>query len=108
MIVIQTAIPIDPDERERALDAIADLAERSRAEDGALAYRATTDVEEPNVVRFFEQYEDVSALRAHVETDHYEAWTERLPNFVDGRMETTQFELDDPPETVEFGVEELD
>ncbi|WP_192498373.1 putative quinol monooxygenase [Halorussus halophilus] len=108
MIVVQTSIPIDPDRRAEALDEIAELAEQSRAEDGTLDYRATTDIENPNVVRFFEQYEDVAALEAHVETEHYEEWTEQLPKFVDGRMKTTQFRSDGDPKTVEFGVEDLD
>nr|WP_255679301.1 antibiotic biosynthesis monooxygenase [Haladaptatus salinisoli] len=65
-----------------------------------------TDVENPNVLRFFEQYEAVAALEAHVETDHYRVFNDDLPNFVDGRIETIRFLADDS-ETVDFDIDEL-
>lgn len=108
MYVVLTSIPIDPAQRDDALDLVRDLAEQSRAEPGTVAYHATTDVNDPNVVRFVERYEDVEALEAHVETDHYERFVDALPEYVDGEMETTQFAVDGEVHTTRFGVEELD
>ncbi|WP_435180034.1 putative quinol monooxygenase [Halorussus sp. AFM4] len=98
MIVVHAAVPIDPDRREEALERVRALAEQSRAEDGVVDYRATTDVDDPNVVRFFERYEDRPALDAHGETDHYREWVEALPDILGGDVddvEVTQFAVTD-------------
>ncbi|WP_440989636.1 putative quinol monooxygenase [Haloarchaeobius baliensis] len=108
MYVVLTSVPIDPDRREEALELFADLAERSRAEPGTVAYDATVDVSDRNVVRFVERYEDAEAAEAHTETEHYERFVDRLPEFVAGEMETTQFAVDGEVHTVSFGVDELD
>ena len=98
MIVVHASVPVSPDRRERALERVADLAARTRTEDGVIDYRATTDIDEPNVVRFFEQYEDESALEAHMETDHYGEWLDALPDFLDGELrdiDVTQFVVEE-------------
>ena len=97
MIVVHAAVPIRPDRREEALDHVRALAERTRAEDGVLDYHATTDVSDPDVVQFFEQYEDQAAFDAHGETDHYREWLDVLPDVLGGDVddiEVTQFAVE--------------
>jgi quinol monooxygenase YgiN len=106
MIVVHTSIPIDPECRAEAVEAAEVLAEHSRKEKEMVAYRAMTVVEKPNVIRFFEQYDDVAALEAHVETDYYRAFEDELPDFVDGKIETRRFQADEA-ETIRFDVDEL-
>ncbi|ODR81439.1 hypothetical protein BG842_12105 [Haladaptatus sp. W1] len=106
MIIVQTSIPIDPEQRAEAIEVMRTVAEHSQEEDGMVNYWATTDVQDSNLVRFFEQYESVEAWEEHVETDHYERFNEELPTYVDGEMETIQARVDEC-ETVQFGVEEL-
>ncbi|WP_390293145.1 putative quinol monooxygenase [Haloarchaeobius litoreus] len=108
MYVVLTSVPVDPERRTEALELMDELAEQSRAEPGTLAYHATADLSDPNVVRFVERYEDVEAAEAHIETEHYERFTDRLPEFVDGEMETTQFQVGGDVHTHTFGVESLD
>lgn len=108
MYVVLTSVPIEPDRRAEALDLFAELAERSRREPGVAEYHATTDLSEPNVVRFVERYEDAAAAEAHTETDHYERFVEQLPEFVAGEMETTQFAVDGEVHTATFGPDALD
>lgn len=107
MIVIHTSIPVDPDRREEALEAAETMVERSRNEEGTVSYRATTDIVDPNVIRFFEQYEDETAARAHTGAEYYREFNEKLPALLDGLVETAVFEPDDPPETNRFGAEEM-
>lgn len=95
MIVLHAAFPIDPDHRGEALDLIESLVEQSQREDGMIEYRATTDVSDPNVVRFFERYEDADAFEAHTQTAHFREFEESLPGL-----------LADEPELVRFDVEE--
>nr|WP_280584958.1 antibiotic biosynthesis monooxygenase [Halorubrum sp. Boch-26] len=55
MIAVHAVSPLRPEERDESLDLIGDLAEKSRAEPGVIDYRPATDVDDPNVVRCFEQ-----------------------------------------------------
>lgn len=98
MIVLHASFPIDPDRRDEALDLIDDLVEKSRAEAGMIDYRATTDVQDPNTVRFFEQYEDTDAFEAHTETDHFREFEEALPDFLAGEPEVIRFDVDSATE----------
>ena len=98
MIVLHATVPIKAEYREDALDMIADLVEASRAEDGMIDYRATTDVEEPNTVRFFEQYEDEDALEAHLETDHYGAFEAALADWLGGEPHVLKFDVSEASE----------
>ncbi|MFT4882368.1 MAG: quinol monooxygenase YgiN [Natronomonas sp.] len=101
MLVIHASMPLDPEHRDEALDRIADLARTVREEeDGVLDYRATTDVNDPNVVRFVERYEDEQALATHSQTDHYQAFAEALPGWLAGEPEVLRFDVD--------GMSELD
>lgn len=88
MIVVHTSIPVDPDRVDEALGIVADLVEQSRREPGVVRYRATTDIDDEHTIRFFEQYEDESAWEAHAESAHLQRFEARLPELVDGEMET--------------------
>ena len=107
MIVVHASVPVVSDRREEALDRVRNLAEQSRAEEGVVDYWATTDLSDPNVVRFFERYEDEAALDAHQRTDHYREWAGALPDILDGDaddIDVTQFvvaEAFDPNATAE-------
>jgi len=99
MIVIHASMPLDPEKRDEALEQIGDLAETVREEeDGVIDYRATTDVNDPNVVRFFEQYEDEEAFAAHSETDHFQAFAASLPEWLAGEPEVLRFDVDEMSE----------
>ncbi len=98
MIVLHAAVPIAAEHREDALETIEDLVEDSRAEEGMIDYRATTDVEDPNTVRFFEQYEDEAAMQSHLETDHYLEFARALPDWLAGEPEVLKFEVSEATE----------
>jgi len=98
MIVLHATFPLDPAKRDEALDRIADLVEQSQAEDGMIDYQAATDVSDPNVVRFFEQYEDEAAFEAHTQTDHFQEFEAALPDLLAGEPEVLQFEVDSATE----------
>lgn len=93
MIVLHAAVPIAPEHREDALETIEELVQLSRQEEGMVDYRATADVENPNTIRFFEQYEDEAALEAHLESDHYLEFAKSLPDWLAGEPEVMKFEV---------------
>lgn len=93
MIVLNATIPVDPDSREQAIDAATTLAQASREEEGVVDYRVTADLEDENVVRIFEQYEDEAAVDAHMESDHFLAFQGQVPEFAGGEVELYRFDV---------------
>lgn len=53
---------------------------------------------EPNVVRFFEQYEDNAAFEAHSETDQVQRFEAALPDLLAGESEVRRFEVESATE----------
>jgi quinol monooxygenase YgiN len=98
MIVLHATFPLDPAKRAEALDLIEDLVEQSQQEEGMIDYRAATDVSDPNLVRFFEQYEDAAAFEAHSQTDHFQKFEAALPDLLAGEPEVHRFEVDSATE----------
>jgi quinol monooxygenase YgiN len=98
VIVLHAAFPLDPARRDEALALIEDLVEHSQQEDGMIEYRAATDVSDPNVVRFFEQYEDDAAFEAHSQTDHFQEFEQALPDLLAGEPEVPHFEVESATE----------
>lgn len=92
VIVQHATIPIDPDSRETAMEALSALGEASRAEPGVVEYRVTTDIDD-DTVRIIEQYEDDDAVDAHMSSDHFAAFQEELPGFVGGEVELVRFDV---------------
>lgn len=92
MIGVLTTIPVDPDHREAAMAHITELVEHSKNEEGTVQYHAVEDLTEPNLIRFFELYED--AANAHTNSDPYHQFTNALPEFVSGTIKTHQFETE--------------
>ncbi|MFC6719861.1 putative quinol monooxygenase [Natrialbaceae archaeon GCM10025810] len=98
MFVVHGTVPIDPDSREEARKFFAELAEKSRAEDGIVDYRVAMDVDDPSVFRFTEQYEDEDAFETHMQTEHVQAFEERLADWVAGEIDATQFDVESSSE----------
>lgn len=93
MIVLHASFPIDPEKREEALELIDGLVEASNREDGMVDYRAAADVQDENTIRFFERYEDEAAFRHHTQTDHFQAFEDRLPALLAGQPAVTRFDV---------------
>lgn len=94
MIINHTTITFDPEQRDKAVERVRALVEHSKTESGTVRYRAMTDLDDPNVVRFFEQYEDAAAAETHTESEQYYRFVESLPDLVDGTIETIQIQSD--------------
>ena len=93
MIVLHASIPIEPDKHDEALEFAEALVEQSNQEDGMIDYRAATDVQNTNTLRFFEQYEDEEAVESHTQTDHYQEFEAALPDLLSGEPEILRFDI---------------
>ena len=94
MILMLAEMPIASDSKEAALDLCEELAEQSRAENGVVDYRVTMDVEAPNTVRVIEQYEDGTAVDAHMSSDHFESFQAAIASHLTGEPELYRYEVD--------------
>jgi quinol monooxygenase YgiN len=94
MIVMHAEITLAPDSREEALEHVAELAATSRTEPGVIDYRATTDIEEPHVVRVIELYDDEEAVEAHLSSEHFEAFRDAIADHVRGRSELYRYDVE--------------
>ncbi|MXR51759.1 antibiotic biosynthesis monooxygenase [Halovenus sp. WSH3] len=98
MIVVHATFPIDPDERDRVIEHIEELEAKTRQEDGVIEYVASTDIDDPNVIRFTERYEDEQALGAHTQTDHFAEFERMLPDVLAGEPEVMRYDVENAEE----------
>jgi quinol monooxygenase YgiN len=98
MIALHAKFPIDPDQREAALEVFARLVEGSRAQSGIEYYHAATDIHDPNLLHLVERYEDEAAFDAQLETDHFAAFDEALPDLLAGDPEVVRYDVESATE----------
>ena len=80
-------IPCLPGKRDELVAAMAPMWDQIKKEDGTLNYGLFTSETEPDVVRFFEYYENQAALDAHMNSDVMKALFGELATFVSGPPE---------------------
>ena len=93
MIVKHSEVPVEPESRDRAIEAMKWMAAESRAEPGVIDYRVTADLEAPNVLRIVEQYEDSEAAQSHESSDHLEEFEARIEPCLADDATLTSFEV---------------
>jgi len=98
MIFTHAEIPIDPERRDQALEIVQTIAGESRDEDGVVNYRATTDIENPNIVHILEQYEDMEAIDVHNNSDHLEDFQSDIEEYLDGEPKLYRHVVDSTTE----------
>jgi quinol monooxygenase YgiN len=98
MLVVHAEFPIDPEHREAALERIDSLVDASNEEEGMIDYRAATDVQDPNLVRFTERYEDEDAFFAHTQSEHFQAFEADLGQYLAGEPEIVRFDVESATE----------
>ena len=98
MLVVHAEFPILAERRAEALELIDTLVEESNEEPGVIDYRAATDVQDPNVVRFLERYEDADAFAAHAESEHFETFEAELPELLASEPTVVRFDVDSASE----------
>jgi quinol monooxygenase YgiN len=93
MIVIAGRATLHAHELEGAVQAGSVMAATSRDEPGCIDYRFSIDIDDPLVVRIFEQWESAVALEAHFATPHFLAFSEVILRAVNGSADFTRFEV---------------
>ena len=94
MMVVKATIPLNPDAREEALELMSEVSAKSREEDGIVDYRISVDVDDPNLVRVFEHYENEDVFASHMQKEHTQELVGQLPEFVGGEVEAIRFDVE--------------
>lgn len=92
MISVIAKIPMKEDKVEEAIEAVKELIKGVAGEDGTLSYSLNRDQKNPNTLVFIERYKDNDALKAHSATEHFKAFSAKVPQFVAGKPEITVME----------------
>ena len=78
MIVVSGVIELGSKDREAAIEAAKKMAEASRSEDGCISYSFYIDIENPNMIRVFEEWSSDEALATHFDAPHMTEFREAL------------------------------
>jgi quinol monooxygenase YgiN len=70
MIIVAGRIAIRPEMRAGAMAAAVKVTEATQTDAGCLQYHFYTDLEDPNVLHVFEEWESADALDAHLRLPH--------------------------------------
>ncbi|MSP44224.1 MAG: antibiotic biosynthesis monooxygenase [Alphaproteobacteria bacterium] len=70
MLVISGEIKVAPESRAKAVAAMIRVEQATRKETGCLTYTFYADLEDPNCLRIFEEWESDAALAAHFKVPH--------------------------------------
>jgi quinol monooxygenase YgiN len=95
MIIITGRVRVHPDQRDAAIAAAQDMRKRTIDEPGCIDYRFWSATDDPNAILLFEQWEEQSALQAHLAAPHMTAFLAQIEPAVDGALEVTRFEVSD-------------
>jgi quinol monooxygenase YgiN len=75
MIVISGIIIVTNEIREECLACLRELKNVTMAQDeGVVAYRIGQDIEDPNQIHIYEEWESTEALKAHGQKPHMDAF----------------------------------
>ena len=70
MITVAGRVPIKPESRDKAIAAAIKMTHETHKEPGCLQYHFYTDVENPNMLHVFEEWESQEALDLHITLPH--------------------------------------
>ena len=87
MISVIAKVPVQPEKREEALEAVQELMAGVATEEGTLSYTLNIDEKEPDTFVFMERYTDMDALTTHSSTPHFKTFMEKAMTFASGAPE---------------------
>lgn len=77
MLIIAGEFKMQPGTRDEFFDAVAPMVEATLTEPGCRAYAFTPDLDDDDLIRLWELWDDEEALAGHFASAHMAAWRER-------------------------------
>ena len=92
MILVTGSLPLQPAQKEAALDAVRTIRQHTLSEPGCHAYRFSIDIDEPGTLRVHEEWEDDEALAAHLQMPYFADFLERIGDKLAGPPAVTRWD----------------
>jgi quinol monooxygenase YgiN len=93
MILVSGRVPILPERRAEAVEAVHAVVSATQNEAGCIAYDFYADLADPNVFHVFEEWETMDALNAHLKQPHTVAFLQALPQYIAGPPVVKSYEV---------------
>ncbi len=80
MIIIAGTLAVDPEKADAAAEVLEKEMDASQTDAGVQKYIVSRDFKDPSVFHFFEIYDSMDALVAHVGADHSQEFMAAIPS----------------------------
>lgn len=87
MIRIISKNPIKAEKKDEFIKLTKELIQKSRKEDGCIAYHLFEDVNDPLILTFVEDWRDQEAINNHNNSEHFKRIVPQFPEFRSGEKE---------------------
>ena len=91
MIIVHGTIPLQKEQRDRALELARKMSKATRREPGWISYDFYVGLRDPDTLMLFQEWESVEALMQHFQTPHMEEFLRELPSVVSGEITTRRY-----------------
>ena len=85
MLIVASTFTTAPGERNRVLDLARNVMAATRQEEGCREYVFSPDVDDPDLIRLYELWDEQEQLDAHLRTPHIAAWRDASKGLITGR-----------------------
>jgi quinol monooxygenase YgiN len=86
MIVVAGKVTVKSERRAEAVQAALKMQRATQPEAGCISYRFYSDLENPDILFVFEEWESAEALEAHFQTPHMAEFMQLLPELLAGEI----------------------
>jgi quinol monooxygenase YgiN len=95
MVAVAGRVAIKPEMREQAIAAAIKMTHETHKESGCLQYHFYTDVEDPNLLHVFEEWESQEALDTHFTLPHMAEFLAALGECAAGEATVIRYVVSD-------------
>ncbi len=95
MVIVKGVIPVRDTLRESAVALAQELASQARAENGCVSYEVYVKADTPRVIMLWQQWKTLDDLERHFDSDHLDAFLDRIPDMIDGEVHSMRFDVTD-------------
>lgn len=92
MILVTGTLPLQPSQKEPALDAVREVRRHTRDEPGNRAYEFSFDIDDDHRLRVHEEWESEEALQQHMASPHFATFLERIGDKLAGAPDVVRWD----------------
>ncbi len=94
MLIVSGEIVVAEGAIDQVRDALRTMEEQTRKEPGCLTYAFSVDINTPTMVRIFERWESMDALRAHFKMPHMAVFGAAVGKIQPRSVDVKAYEID--------------